>query len=202
MPKTNAPKEKSNAFHVVRGKAMYAKLFEPALPAPAYADTIPVMWAVDVLVDSATKSRLQAAGMSFGKPNPKYEQFVAEKGLREQGYDGSYIRAKKPTTKKQYDAEKGEVVKDKSGQPVLVEAPRPMVTDSSGAEIPMEAFEKGFAIGNGSDVEVTYTITKPSIGGFGRYGARLVRTKILDLVKYERPDAGSFVFHDDVDAVF
>lgn len=189
-----------NDFHRVVGKAMYAKLFDPAKPAPAYADTIPVKWTVDVLIDNATKAKLQGVGMGFGKENALYKEFVASNGLDKQGYDGTYIRVSKNVTKKAWDANKGMVKTDAAGNPITEPAKRPAVVDSGDTEIPFEAYEKGFAIGNGSEVEVTFTITKPSIGGFGKFGSRLIRTKILDLVKYT-PKKGSFVFDDMEDSL-
>lgn len=196
MPSTaiKTPTENTkNEFYRVVGKSMYARVFDPANPAPAYADTIPVKWTLDVLVDSATKTKMQGLGIGFGKENPVYQGLVKTNGLDKQGYDGTYIRVSKNTSKKDWDAKKGMVKADATGKPIMVPAVRPPVVDSADNEIPYEAFQNGFAIGNLSEVEVTFTITKPSMGGFGRYGARLIRTKILELVKYT-PKKGSFVF--------
>lgn len=190
-------------FQTVSGKAMYARLFEPATPAPSQEGIIPVRWSVDVLVTQAMLTRLKEKGMKISKPNPKYFELAKQNGWDQLGYDGSHVEVRKNIVKKSWDAQNGRVRKNDVGQEVLESATRPPVCDSNGTEIPMEAFtEKGFRIGNGSDVEVTYTETKPKTGGFGNHGFRLVRTKITNLVKYSPQNSGGFTYSEEGDSPF
>ena len=111
-----APSKKSDADYVtIRGKAMYARVFDPANP-PPQDPTQPPRWTIDVLVDAQTKAELLAKGIKLKDSNPKFDTFVAEGGLVEKGYDGSYVTVKKSTLRKQYNPDLQEVVKDSSGQ--------------------------------------------------------------------------------------
>jgi len=191
-PKKETPAfKKSDAEYItIKGKTMYARVFDPMGPPPQ--DPLqPPRWTEDILVNSVTKTMLMDKGMKIKDSNPKFDAFVAENGLVEQGYDGSYITVKKSTLRKKYNPELQEVVKDSMGQPVMEPAPRPKVTDSAGNEIPESANLK---IGNGSDVEVVATVTKALMGRHGSYGARLVSTKILNLVEYSTAPQGTFVY--------
>lgn len=186
-----APSKKSEAEYInFRGKSMYARVFEPANP-PPQDPTQPPRWTVDVLIDNATKIELQGKGLRIKDSNPRFDAFVAEQGLVEQGYDGSYVTVKKSTLRKKYNPELQEVVKDAQGAVVMEPASRPKVTDSAGNEIPESAELK---IGNGSDVEVCGTITKAIMARPGNYGLRLVSTKILNLVEYQVAPQGTFVY--------
>jgi hypothetical protein len=197
-PKQEETKSKASEFKSLTGKAMYAKVFEPAYPHPDYADTIPIRWTIDLLLDTAGKAKAQDMGMKFANPNPKYLQYVRENGLEALGYDGTHITASKAIEKKAWDDVADQVKTDKSGNVIKEPAVRPRVEDSARNEIPMEAFQdKGFKICNGSEVEVVFTLTKPSVGGFGRYGARLVRTKILELKEVETSTKGTFTYANE-----
>lgn len=191
---TPAPAKKSDAAEYItfRGKSMYARVFEPMGPPPQ--DPLqPPRWTVDVLIDNATKIELTGKGIRIKDSNPRFDAFVAEQGLVEKGYDGSYVTVKKSTVRKQYNPALQEVVKDSTGAVVMEPAPRPKVTDSAGNEIPESADLK---IGNGSDVEVCGTVTKAIMARPGNYGMRLVSTKILNLIPYIVAPQGTFVYGD------
>lgn len=184
-------------FCTLTGLAMYARVFEPAAANEQYS--IPARWTVDLLIDKATQATAKARGLSIKDNNDKYKAFCESNGLNAKGYDGSYVTVKKPTVRKVWDKEAGQTKKDASGQPILEAAPRPRVVDSHGTEIPDEA---NLLIGNGSEISVSFVITKPRIGdreNFGKFGGRLFETKILDLVEYTRNE-GSFVFHENKDS--
>lgn len=186
-----APSKKNDAEYVTfKGKSMYARVFEPMGPPPQDA-LQPPRWTVDVLIDNATKIELTGKGLRIKDSNPRFDAFVAEQGLVEKGYDGSYVTVKKSTLRKKYNPELQEVVKDASGAVVMEPAPRPKVTDSAGNEIPESAELK---IGNGSDIEVCGTVTKAIMARPGNYGLRLVSTKILNLVEYVPAAQGTFVY--------
>lgn len=188
-----APSKKNDAEYVTfKGKSMYARVFEPMGPPPQDA-LQPPRWTVDVLIDNATKIELTGKGLRIKDSNPRFDAFVAEQGLVEKGYDGSYVTVKKSTLRKKYNPELQEVVKDATGAVVMEPAPRPKVTDSAGNEIPESAELK---IGNGSDVEVCGTVTKAIMARPGSYGLRLVSTKILNLVEYVPAAQGTFVYGD------
>lgn len=177
-------------FLTFKGKSMYARVFEPALP-PPQDPTQPPRWTVDVLIDKATKTELMAKGLRIKDGNPKYEAFVEENGLLEKGFDGSFVTVKKSTVRKAYNQAMQEPIKDEKGNQVFEPASRPKVMDTAWNEIPESANLK---IGNGSDIEVCYTITKPLLARSGNYGARLVSTKILNLVEWAPAPQGSFVY--------
>lgn len=179
----------------VRGKTMYAKVFQPTQPAPDNEYGFTPEWTEDILVDRATRVELEGKGITIKDQNDKYKLFCEQEGLNADGYDGSFIKVKKSTIRKVYDKDKGEVAKDAKGNALTEAAPRPRVVDSLGNEIPEEA---GLLIGNGSDVEVTFTVTKPRLpNGAIRssgYGCRLIETKILNLKEYKAKEKGTFVF--------
>lgn len=182
----------------VSGKSMYAKVFVPNTPAPDNEYGFQPEWTLDVLVDRSTRVTLETRGITVKDNNEKYKLLCEQEGLNADGYDGSYIKAKKATTRKVFDKELGAVVKEANGNAKLEAAPRPRVVDSVGNEIPEEADLK---IGNLSDVEVTFSITKPRLpnGGVKKdgYGCRLMETKILNLKEYKPKDKGTFVFGGD-----
>lgn len=191
--KKTAPVKSNDAEYIkIKGKAMYARVYEPANPPPQDPNQ-PPRWTVDILIDSATKGILIGKGLRIKDSNPRFNAFIEENGLAEKGYDGSYVTVKKSTLRKKYNPELQEVVKDSNGQPVMEPAPRPKVTDSAGNEIPESANLK---IGNGSDIEVDAAITKALLARPGSYGTRLVSTKILNLVEYNPAPQGTFVYGD------
>ena len=178
-------------FYTFNGLSMYAKVFQPSAYNEQY--DIPSRWEIDVLLTESDARRAEDSGISIRNDSKNFQRFVDENGLAEKGYKGHYIKVKKPTLRKKWDADTGTSVKDSAGKPVMVPADRPRVVDSRGTEIPEEA---DLLIGNGSEVEVTAIITKPQVGGrdqFGRFGARLIETRILELNEYKRP-AGTFTF--------
>lgn len=181
---------KSPDFITVKGKAMYARVFDP-MNGPPSDPTQPPRWTVDVLVDRTQKALLVDKGIRVKDSNPKFDAYVAETGLVEQGYDGSYVTVRKSTIRKAYDPVLQAVKTDDAGKPIMEPAPRPKVTDSRGNEIPESS---GLKIGNGSDIEVVGTITKPLMGRPGSYGVRLISTKVMNLVEYAPAPAGSYVF--------
>jgi hypothetical protein len=181
-------------FCTLRGVSMYAKVFQPSAYNEQY--NIPARWEVDLLLTKTEAENAKSRGLNIRDDNDRYRAFLEENDLVSKGFEGAFIKIKKPTTRKKWDAEAGATVKDASGQPVLEAAPRPRVVDSQGTEIPEEA---GLLVGNGSEVELTFIITKPKAGGreqFGKFGGRLVETKILELVEYQRPQ-GSFTFNSE-----
>jgi hypothetical protein len=184
-------------FCTLTGLAMYAKVFEPAKANEQY--NIPPRWTIDLLLDKETQKTAEARGLALKHSNEKYKAFCESQGLNAKGYDGTFITIKKPTVRKVWDKEAGTTKKDSTGQAVTEAAPRPRVVDSHGTEIPEEA---NLLIGNGSEVQVSFVITKPKIGDreqFGKFGGRLFETKILELVEYS-PNKGSFVFDDEEDS--
>lgn len=180
-------------FCTLRGRAMYAKVFEPSAYNEQY--NIPARWEIDILLPRAEALKAEERGLNIRRDNAKFRQFCEDQGLVAQGYDGAFIKIKKPTVKKKWDANLGQAVKDSTGQVVTEAAPRPRVVDSNGTEIPESS---GLLIGNGSEVEVNFIITKPQVGGreqFGKFGGRLIETKIMTLVEYKRPE-GSFTYEE------
>ncbi len=174
----------------ITGKSMYARVFEPAPERETDKFTVPAQWTIDVLVDKVTKAQLEMKGVRVRSGNPKYDAIVEENGLS--SFDGSYVSVQKKTVRKVYDKDKGKVLRDPdTGEDRVEAAARPPVEDSKGREIPESADLK---IGNLSDVEVTLQVVrgaKPK----GEYSARLIRTKILNLVEYiPQAGSGSFVF--------
>lgn len=195
MSKTTKSEDKAEYMRI-RGKSMYAKVFDPAPQRETDKFTIPAQWTMDVLVDKATKAQLEAKGVRVRYGNPKYEAVVEEAGLS--GFDGSYVTVQKKTVRKVFDKEKGKVLRDPdTGEDRLEAAVRPPVEDSAGNEIPESANLK---IGNLSDVEVTLQVVR-GVKPKGEYSSRLIRTKILNLVEYAAPsDSGSFVYGNSTSA--
>lgn len=175
----------------IEGLTMYARLFEPQVFMRKDGTPDTPIWTTDILVDAKNKSVLQSKGVKIKNGNAKYYAFIDENGLRERGFDGSYIAVRKKTIRKKFDEATGSVVKDALGLPQFEAATRPPVRDARGNDIPDEA---GLKIGNGSRVWITFGLTKPEFGGHGSYGARLMSTKICDLVEYKGAQQGTFVY--------
>jgi hypothetical protein len=185
-------------FCTLTGLAMYARVFEPAPYNEAFDS--PPRWELDLLLTKKMAEEARAKGLAVRNDNPRYVSFCEANGYNEKGYSGEFIKVKKSTVRKVWDSKTNTVKKDSTGKPVMEPAQRPRVVDSRGTEIPDTAM---LAIGNGSEVKVTFTLTKPTIGGkpqFGRFGARLFETCILELVEYKKPE-GSFTFNGGNDSV-
>lgn len=193
-----ASKPLSDDIYTISGKSMYARLFEPQGPGKMYPDQAP-RWCTDLLLDKEGIARARALGLKVKSDKETYTTFCQTSGLVQQGYEGDYISIKKSTIRKQYDKAAGRPVKDKFGQNVFENAPWPKVFDSQGNEIPEST---ALRIGNGSDLKVSFSITKPQGAGPGNFGARLISSRILNLVPYVNKDAGTFVYSQSNDGAF
>lgn len=169
----------------IKGKLMYAKLFNP--------DTkYEPKWTTDLLLDAeglkeAEKLALRVQKERFNKKTKSttipYENLFP-------GYDGSYLRIERTVTDKKKKVDRA----------------RPVVKDSSGSkDVPSTT-----SIGNGTDARVKFMIKTQNVDGkelspsevmaeHGGYGMFLLGAKLLNIVPYERKEGAGGNYNPDDD---